>query len=310
MAPSGDSNDLVAELNKYKKDVLISIILHRKVPEGVIVSPQVKLVVDRLDMDTNNRASGGFDEIACSDRFNHDGIINMKNDLKIAELKIQHLQQLSTNMDSMIKDKDLIISLLQSNSKNKNNRKQVNMEYDVVKSNPSVSEIKKSLLAHTSRDEEASTANEFTAVGTSGASPDTDLNRPTQSEAHGAKGNSSQSKRKSNILWGENDDDHSSAEGDGGSFAAVARRLWLYVGRVQPLVTAVQIESYLKNKFKCQNFVVTQLPTHENALSRSFRVGADISLKNVLMDPKAWPKGVAIKPFRFFRDRSKKQQTK
>lgn len=260
----------------------------------------MNMVIDRFNEEVKNGASKGFNELTFSSRSDHDAFIRMENELKMANLKTQHLQRLSKSMETMIEDKDLIISLLQSKSKDKKTKKQFNKEYDDIKSN-SLNEIKS---AYTTRNRTSEDL--VTTGGTSEA--DLDADRTTQHGIFGTDDNSSRAKRKSNIIWGENDDECSSVEGVGDLFAFVFKRLRLYVGRVQPTVTAAHMKSYLKVKYKGQNFVISQLATHENSLSRSFRVGADVSLEGGLMDPKVWPKGVAVKPFHFFRYKSKKQK--
>lgn len=73
--------------------------------------------------------------------------------------------------------------------------------------------------------------------------------------------------------------------------------LWLYVGRCKPETTTEKIRSYLEKKSPGHEFDVQQL----SALGRfkSFRVGGNISLRNVVYDPSYWPNNVLVKRFEF-----------
>ena len=79
------------------------------------------------------------------------------------------------------------------------------------------------------------------------------------------------------------------------------KRAWLYVGKVKPDTTPVQVETYLKEKYPGYEFQVTALPKREEASSVSFKVGADSELMEQLYKSDNWPAEMVIKKFNFFR---------
>lgn len=94
--------------------------------------------------------------------------------------------------------------------------------------------------------------------------------------------------------------------GSGNStFAAVARRAYLYVGNVNLDTDENVIRGYLENKFQNNEFIVDPLPMREGAQSRAFKLTFDYSLLDDLNKPELWPSGVVVK--RFFRAGPRKQ---
>lgn len=89
------------------------------------------------------------------------------------------------------------------------------------------------------------------------------------------------------------------------TFAAVARRAYLYVGNVHPCATEGKVHDYLANKFPGNDFVVEPLPSRQNAQSRAFKLTSDFSLLTELYKPETWPSGILVK--KFFRLRNNRQ---
>lgn len=86
------------------------------------------------------------------------------------------------------------------------------------------------------------------------------------------------------------------------SFAAVARRAYLYVGNVNLYATEKSLYGYLKQKLPNNNFIVEPLPMRDNAQSRAFKLTCDFSLLESLKNPSIWPNGIVVK--RFFRPKT------
>ncbi|KAK9687885.1 hypothetical protein QE152_g35937 [Popillia japonica] len=80
-------------------------------------------------------------------------------------------------------------------------------------------------------------------------------------------------KRSSKAIMGFN----SAAQAD---FASTDSRLWIYVGRCKPDVTAEQIKSYLEKQSPGYKFDVMKLIS--KGFNSSFRISADVSLKDVI----------------------------
>lgn len=105
------------------------------------------------------------------------------------------------------------------------------------------------------------------------------------------------------IIWGSSVSDSatSSKTSPSDTFAAIARRTWIYVGRVQHGAGPEQIHGHLSKRFPNEKFVVEALPVRQDSVSVSFRVGADLRLQDQLLQPALWPKDVAVRKFNFFR---------
>lgn len=88
----------------------------------------------------------------------------------------------------------------------------------------------------------------------------------------------------------------------GHSLSAVARKVWLYVGRATPGTSATEINDYLVKKFPNNEFNVEHLPKWKNAFSECFKVGADHELLPELYKSETWPKGLLVKKYTFFRE--------
>lgn len=87
------------------------------------------------------------------------------------------------------------------------------------------------------------------------------------------------------------------------TFAAVARRAYLYVGNANLCATEETVSQYLLGKFPGRTFIVEALPTRQNAQSRAFKLTVDYSLLTDLLSPEVWPDGILVK--KFFRLRTR-----
>lgn len=86
------------------------------------------------------------------------------------------------------------------------------------------------------------------------------------------------------------------------TFAAVARRAYLYIGNVHPCATEESVCGYLESKFPGKEFIVEGLPKRQSAQSRAFKLTADHSLLAELHSPELRPDGVVMRIF--FRPRT------
>lgn len=87
------------------------------------------------------------------------------------------------------------------------------------------------------------------------------------------------------------------------SFAAVARRAYLYIGNVNPGAGKETITNYIKKKVPGVDFVIDELPKREEALSRAFKLTVDFTLLETFNKSDFWPQGVIVKRFFQFKKR-------
>ena len=84
------------------------------------------------------------------------------------------------------------------------------------------------------------------------------------------------------------------------------KRGW-YFGKIDKGTKSDTIQDFLKEKYS-RDFTVEALPVRDDALSISFKLGADLDLLKQLEDSANWPRGVIIKRFSFFRRQTGKFQ--
>lgn len=84
--------------------------------------------------------------------------------------------------------------------------------------------------------------------------------------------------------------------GDDG-FSGVAKRAWLYVGRVQGGTSAECVTKHPKTKCPDTNFEVETL--RSDGKSCSFKVSFDFEKLNTVTNPEVWPRNVVIRKFEF-----------
>lgn len=91
--------------------------------------------------------------------------------------------------------------------------------------------------------------------------------------------------------------------GDGSTdvgFEGVQKRIWIFLSRVKPQVTAEIISKYLNNKpnMKDRTVIVEELQL-KRTRTKAFKVGLDYALKDDAYNPKFWPKGVGFCRYTF-----------
>ena len=80
-------------------------------------------------------------------------------------------------------------------------------------------------------------------------------------------------------------------------FQAGDRKLWLYVGKRNPVTRPEEIKTYLVKNFENYEFEVEKLES--KGRFGAFKVSADIELTSELYKPSNWPKKVLVKRFEF-----------
>lgn len=91
------------------------------------------------------------------------------------------------------------------------------------------------------------------------------------------------------------------AQADG--FTGKDKKVWLFISRVEPHVTATLIDAYLKKQDALANrdFLIEEI-TLQRTDTKCFRIGADFDLKDALYNEELWPKGVRFTRYHFKRN--------
>lgn len=111
------------------------------------------------------------------------------------------------------------------------------------------------------------------------------------------KENSFKNNQKKQVIVGN-------AEPDEEKFSAVQvnKRTWIHVANFNRDITAEDLANYLNKKFQRNDFLCFKIkPKHKWPKFSSFKIGADISLEDVLLNPKSWAAGISVSKFDFFR---------
>ena len=80
-------------------------------------------------------------------------------------------------------------------------------------------------------------------------------------------------------------------------FRAPAKKLWLHIGKCEKQTATDQITDHINSQDE-----VTQLRTSGYTASCQVGIEHNENLNNTIYDPSYWPKGVAVKLFKFFRN--------
>ncbi|KAK9869268.1 hypothetical protein WA026_003021 [Henosepilachna vigintioctopunctata] len=85
-------------------------------------------------------------------------------------------------------------------------------------------------------------------------------------------------------------------------FSASPRKIWIYVGRCKSSTTEDDIRRYLNSKISnsVEEFEVEKL--NSKGRNCSFKVDADMAVKELLYDPDFWPSGILVKRYFFLRN--------
>lgn len=280
---------LAAQLKKLNKDELISIIITRNVSQISGLSEPVKVQL--------SAAMNSPDESAQEKTSTTDGDGIMSSSGGIAEddgspsdtgssMKRENflLMKLNVQMEERLKEQALLIKLLQQNKERRN---------ETVKSTINASSGNEGRNQKTTLPAiRAASSGETNRVNVNNIVADNKNERvgvKNQNKPQVVRGNANISA----VPIGVRSEDHTV------TFAAVARRAYLYVGNVQLQTTGEMVKTYLRQKFPNHDFVVEPLPMKDTAQSRAFKLTFDFSLLDNLNEPEIWPSGVIVK--RFFR---------
>ena len=81
----------------------------------------------------------------------------------------------------------------------------------------------------------------------------------------------------------------------------IIKRTWVHVANFQLDLTAEELTEYLNKKFHRDDFICFKIkPKHKSPKFSSFKIGADISLEETLLNPNSWNSGIAVCKFDFF----------
>lgn len=87
--------------------------------------------------------------------------------------------------------------------------------------------------------------------------------------------------------------------------AKPAEKTWIFLSRIARHVTEADITELVKSCLKTQSVDVRKLVRKDADLNQfefiSFKVGVDLNLKGIALDPANWPKGIYFREFQNFR---------
>lgn len=128
------------------------------------------------------------------------------------------------------------------------------------------------------------------------AKSEPDKNTKTRARSSHEKVNNTNRPKHNTVVRG-------TGEKSANKFKAPEKKLWVYVGRCDASTTADQIKDHLKETWPNSRYEVNKLNTKGS--NASFQIGVDFneSLVDTLYDPSYWPEGIAVKRFKFFRNR-------
>lgn len=102
-----------AELNKLKKETLISINVSKGVPSGVLLSRDLKMHIEQsVNTDDNEYFRDSVD--VAEDSLNsatNINVVKLCSDLKVAKTQVECLQKINNNLEVIINDKNITTNI-------------------------------------------------------------------------------------------------------------------------------------------------------------------------------------------------------
>lgn len=254
-------DDYLSELNKLNKNKLIEIIINKRVPEGVIIS-------ENLRKHLNSQSEEGlFDVTADTDQ------PNLENNIQVIKLKSE-IEILKTKLDSAkLRTNDLL---------NINEHQRT-----IIELQESVLNVNKSKRPYSVA---AGAGNSVEATLPVDEVPKKEVKRSTTVSEPAKKVKSSMAGTK--IIKGT---DTTSP------LASYPKKAWIYVGRARLGTTSETVIKHLENKFPTRKFTAEALPVRDSANICSFKVSADLDMLDELYREENWPANIIVKRFVFFR---------
>lgn len=275
---------LAGQLKKLTKDELISIIINNNVSN---VSSVSETTVKQISLFLNSRC----DNANVSQISTECGSVAMNHEFKLLSEKSAWLQKenmlltkMCTQMEERIGEQSYLISILkQAGSHGENVNKVTRIEAD-NKSSTETSSDRGNNRPPSNLSIQKSSEYRQVAVRSDNPVKSTNLQlRPQFSQPKFIRGTASTP----TVPIGSLQE----------TFAAVARRAYLYVGNVNPNTKKESIMNYIADKYPGANFDLETLPVNENALSKSFKLTIDFDMLDTFNNPEAWPAGIIIKKF-------------
>lgn len=281
-----DTAFLAAQLKKLNKDELINLIINKNVSQISTLSEQVKVQLCAVLFPPNKdvREENATGDGSSTDVEAAEGENKYTSNDAVQAIKREnfYILKLNLQMEERLKEQSMLIKLLQQSKEKKTTT--------VNTSIASKSRFQETVLPSVQPSIAADTDSVI-------SSQDGRVNIKNQNKPRAVtvvRG----SANISTIPVGVKTNDRTA------TFAAVARRAYLYVGNVQLQTSGEMINTYLKKKFAGCDFVVEPLPVKDNAQSKAFKLTFDFSLLDELNKPEVWPSGVIVK--RFFRAKIRK----
>lgn len=87
---------------------------------------------------------------------------------------------------------------------------------------------------------------------------------------------------------------------DSDELKGAAKKIWLFIGRVEPDTTEAQVIKYLKRKIPTGEFSCEKIPTRSE--NSCFKIGASYDYSENLNDPNFWPINTVVRRYLFRRN--------
>lgn len=284
--------DLVNELSKFKKDVLIDIIVEGCVPSNIQMSEELKNHIKVLNEGKGNVPT----EVAAVSTHNLKNgaeLSEVQNELKMVKRELEYAKTTIDILQTTVKDKELIINLLQES------RQTTNINCGVAKSNTnSVEKVQTEHEDHVQTDAASNQTVEHT----------TSTYSKVASRSHKDFSAKKRNSKTDKVIGSATSKVSEEAENNSQSlFSSAPKRALIHLGKVSLNTKKETIERYLHDTFGKRDYFVEPCPVRENAKSMSFKIEADYSLLNELYTSSNWPTGVTVTRYKLFRRGDTKQ---
>jgi hypothetical protein len=288
-----DKTLIISELNKFKKDELIDIIVMQKLPERVCSELIINVVKSLKNEVTQEEFHDSQDVITYE--CNQNRCKSAKTTVKTMTSEIELLKRLCLQLEKRTGEQEELIKLLKQNYEqfikdatssdhpmNKNPQGNKNSkERSVISNQTAIDQNKQHNLTVNTGERKIANHNSYANVTAINGKQTTAVQQP----------NINKQTRKSPYTKGTNE--------TGSIIKGVEKYAYIYVGHIKDNVSETTMNEYLKEEWPELECQVKKLVNKGS--NSSFKISVHPGKKELLFDNKKWPRGVLVKEYTFFR---------
>lgn len=305
MAAKMDDSAVIAELNKFKKQELIELILYKRVPSQYVDNVVIVEVCKKWNSGCNCVENNAFSSLVTESVESCDKPVCIRTKYKLEATGMERDMQkrLIYQLEKRAAEQEMIIDILRKGNKlinpikydnKRENNGQLPASDGTSRKPTNTTEV---IETKTYADKTAgdNTVNQNKPPGRGVNEPDKNLNIVNRNQLRSSKHEKGTESRGGRQIVGNNKDS---------TLSAIPRRGYLYVSRLSPETEVNDVLQHLRKSAPHISFNVECISS--GTASSSFRVDYPLECIDTVYSPTLWPAGATVR--RFFFDRTKRSK--